>query len=249
MTGRAQTPNLDRLAAEGVLFEQAVTSAPLTLPAHSTLFTGLLPTAARRPRQRRLRPGSEAHDARQHPQAGGVGHRRVHRRVRARRQVGPEPGLRHLPRQVRRLQVQVGLARRRRAASAAKWSTTRLPWLEPARDKQFFAWLHFYDAHSPVRPAGAVQVALPPTSRTPARSPTSTQQVGRVLQWLDTKGLADRTIVVAIGDHGESLNEHGEGTHGLFIYDATTRVPFIVRAPFDASCRDVASGAPCGRKT
>ncbi len=58
-------------------------------------------------------------------------------------------------------------------------------------------------------------------------------QIGRVLEWLDRRHLADRTIVVAIGDHGESLNEHREGTHGLFIYDATLHVPFIVRAPFD----------------
>src|SRR4029450_12084779 len=57
-------------------------------------------------------------------------------------------------------------------------------------------------------------------------------QVGRLLQWLDTRQLTERTIIVVIGDHGESLNEHGEGTHGLFIYEATTRVPFIVRTPY-----------------
>ena len=69
-----------------------------------------------------------------------------------------------------------------------------------------------------------------------------------MLQWLDTKGIADRTIVIAIGDHGESLNEHGEATHGLFIYDATTRVPFIIRAPFDR-CAAGASRAPSAPKT
>ena len=49
--------------------------------------------------------------------------------------------------------------------------------------------------------------------------------------------LTERTIVIVIGDHGESLNEHGEGTHGLFIYEATTRVPFIVRAPYSGDAR------------
>ena len=61
-----------------------------------------------------------------------------------------------------------------------------------------------------------------------------------MLRWLDTRGLADNTIVIAIGDHGESLNEHREGTHGLFIYEATTRVPFIVRAPLDSGRGDAA---------
>jgi tetratricopeptide (TPR) repeat protein len=94
--------------------------------------------------------------------------------------------------------------------------------------------VHYYDAHSPYDPPEPFRSRF-------ADRPYAGEiayvdfQIGRVLQWLDTKGLADRTIVVAVGDHGESLNEHGEGTHGLFIYDSTMRVPFIVRAPFSST--------------
>ena len=106
-----------------------------------------------------------------------------------------------------------------------------MPWLEQQASRPFFAWLHFYDAHSPYEPPE------PFLSRFRDRPYAGEiayvdSQVGRILQWLDTRQLTERTIVIVIGDHGESLNEHGEGTHGLFIYEATTRVPFIVRTPY-----------------
>src|SRR4029077_18233409 len=59
-------------------------------------------------------------------------------------------------------------------------------------------------------------------------------QVGRLLAYLDAHHLADRTVVVVMGDHGESLGEHGESTHGFFVYQATMHVPLLIRAPFDA---------------
>ena len=57
------------------------------------------------------------------------------------------------------------------------------------------------------------------------------EQVGRLLDELDSLGVRERTLVVVIGDHGESLGEHGEETHSYFIYDATTAVPLIFSAP------------------
>jgi tetratricopeptide (TPR) repeat protein len=107
-----------------------------------------------------------------------------------------------------------------------------LPWLDQHASGRFFAWLHFYDPHSPYTPPEPYKTLF-------AQHPYLGEiaymdsQIGRVLAWLDERGLSDRTIVVALGDHGESLNEHGEGTHGLFIYDATLRVPLIIRTPYD----------------
>src|SRR5207237_9274898 len=56
-------------------------------------------------------------------------------------------------------------------------------------------------------------------------------QAGRRLDWLDQQGLTSRTLIVAIGDHGESLGEHGEMTHGIFLYDSTPHVPLIIAGP------------------
>ena len=149
-------------------------------------------------------------------------------------QVGTEPGLRHVSRQVRRVEVSDGVARRRLAPRRRGRARTRCRGSNSTCTQRFFAWLHFYDAHTPYDPPGTLH------ARAFADRPYAGEiayidfQIGRLLQWLDTKGIADRTIVIAIGDHGESLNEHGEATHGLFIYDATMRVPFIIRAPYDS---------------
>ena len=130
---------------------------------------------------------------------------------------------------------------RHRSVSLASISRTAgevvdnaMPWLDKHAAAPFFAWLHFYDAHSPYTPPE------PFLSRFRDRPYAGEiayvdAQVGRVLEWLDARGLADRTVVVVIGDHGESLHEHGEATHGLFIYESTTRVPFVIRAPYSAA--------------
>lgn len=226
----AATPNLDRLAGEGVVFEQMVAAAPLTLPAHSTIFTGLLP-----PRHGVRDNGGYVLDPQHTTLAASM--------KAAGRQTGAFVGAFVLDAKfgldqgfetyhdkfdvARYRSVSLGSIARR----AGEVVDNAMPWLDRQASRPFFAWLHFYDAHSPYDPPE------PFRSRFLDRPYMGEiayvdSQVGRVLQWLDTRGLADRTIVVIIGDHGESLNEHGEGTHGLFIYEATTRVPFIVRAPY-----------------
>ncbi|HJR58983.1 MAG TPA: sulfatase-like hydrolase/transferase [Vicinamibacterales bacterium] len=226
----AQTPNLDRLAAEGVLFEEAITSAPLTLPAHSTLFTGLLP-----PRHGVRDNGGYVLDPKHATLAhilknGGWDTGAFIGAFVLDGKFGLDQGFDtyHDRFDVSKYQS-VSLSDV--ARTGGEVVDTALPWLEARAGKRFFAWLHFYDAHSPYNPPEPFKSRFP---RQPYAGEIAyvDSQVGRVLQWLDTTGLKERTIVIAVGDHGESLNEHREGTHGLFIYDATTRVPFIVRAPF-----------------
>ena len=229
----ASTPNLDRLAGEGVLFEQAIAPAPLTLPAHSTIFTGLLP-----PRHGVRDNGGYVLDPRHATLASAM--------KSAGRQTGAFVGAFVLD---AKFGLDAGfdtyhdkfdLSRQRSislgsiARTAGEVVDNAMPWLEAHASRPFFAWLHFYDAHSPYSPPE------PFLSRFRERPYAGEiayvdSQIGRVLQWLDTRRLADRTIVVVLGDHGESLNEHGEATHGLFIYESTTRIPFIVRTPHSAA--------------
>ena len=226
----AATPNLDRLAAEGVLFEQALAAAPLTLPAHSTIFTGLLP-----PQHGVRDNGGYVLDPKHTTlaavlKAGGW-------------QTGAFVGAFVLDSKwglnqgfdtyfdkfdvSKYKSVSLGDVARR----GNEVVDNAMPWLDRHAGDRFFAWLHFYDAHSPYDPPEPFKSRF-------ADHPYAGEiafvdsQIGRVLQWLDTRGLTDRTIVLVIGDHGESLKEHGEGTHGLFIYEATTRVPFLIHAPF-----------------
>lgn len=228
----AATPNLDRLAGQGVLFEQAITTAPLTLPAHSTLFTGLLP-----PRHGVRDNGGYLLDPKHVTLASVLKKNDVATGAFVGAFVldakwGLDQGFDTYYDKFdvsKYKSASLGDVARR----ADEVVDNAMPWLEGHAGGRFFAWLHFYDAHTPYDPPEPFKSRFR-SNPYAGEIAFVDQQVGRVLQWLDAKGLADRTIVVVIGDHGESLNEHREGTHGLFIYDATTRVPFIVRAPFES---------------
>ncbi|MGH9388259.1 MAG: sulfatase family protein, partial [Vicinamibacteria bacterium] len=110
-----------------------------------------------------------------------------------------------------------------------------LAWLEGEKQDPFFAWIHLYDPHTPYEPPE------PFLSEYGGRGPVglydgeiafADSQVGRFVSWLEANGLDDKTITVVLGDHGESLGSHGEGTHGYFVYDHTLRVPLVVATPF-----------------
>ena len=103
-----------------------------------------------------------------------------------------------------------------------------LAWLDTMSGARFFGWLHFYDAHMPYDlPQGRANRATGYQGAITFMD----SQIGRVLAFLDARHLRERTLVVLVGDHGESLGEHGERTHGLFVYEAVTRVPLIISAP------------------
>lgn len=227
--GRAITPSLDYLAAEGVVFEHASTVAPLTLPAHSSLFTGFFPpshgvhgngqnalsadsiTLAEQLKARGFRTGAFV-------SSFVLDHRwGLDRGFDVYHDPDTRPGQRLEPESLRR--------------PADRVVDDALDWMQQVGNDRFFAWLHFYDAHAPARPPAEF-------------APIGTSddyfgaigfvdfQLSRVLTFLAERQLADRTMVVVIGDHGESLGEHGEPTHGLFVYEAVVHVPFIIRAPF-----------------
>jgi choline-sulfatase len=106
-----------------------------------------------------------------------------------------------------------------------------LAWLETVKDRKFFAWVHLYDPHTPYEPPEPF-ASQHPGDRYQGEVAFTDQQLGRLLEWLRQNGLDGRTVVAVLGDHGESLGQHGESTHAYFIYDATTHVPLILRTPW-----------------
>lgn len=101
--------------------------------------------------------------------------------------------------------------------------------LRGLRPRPWFLWVHYYDPHNDYDP--------PPPFAARFKAPYDGEiaymdrEIGRLLDHLRRDGELDRTLVVAVADHGESLGEHGEATHGLLVYDATLRVPLIARLP------------------
>jgi arylsulfatase A-like enzyme/Tfp pilus assembly protein PilF len=227
-----ETPSLDRLAREGVLFENAVAPAPLTLPAHSSIFTGTFPPAHGvrdnggfflDERQTTL---AERLQARGFTTGGFVGAYVLDHKW------GIAQGFQTYFDDFDLSKYQsLSLGSVDRPGNEV--ADRALAWLGGVASKRFFGWVHFYDAHSPYDPPE------PFKSRYAGRPYVGEiafvdSQVGRLLDYLDAHHLADRTVVVVMGDHGESLGEHGEGTHGFFVYQATMHVPLLIRTPYDA---------------
>lgn len=225
---RAQTPAIDALAARGVRFAQATTVAPLTLPAHASLLTGTFPTFHGVRDNGQFYLGDEqvtlAEVLRSHGyRTGGfVGAFVLDRRW------GIAQGFDTFVDEfdLSKYQLAAGIDAAQRPANEVV--DRAVAWLREPSGKPFFAWVHLYDPHAPY--------AAPPeyASRFPqdmngaydAEVAFTDAQVARLLEALGS--LRDRTIVVVVGDHGESLGEHQEQQHGFFVYDAVTQVPLVV---------------------
>ncbi|MGA7617342.1 MAG: sulfatase-like hydrolase/transferase [Thermoanaerobaculia bacterium] len=234
---RAETPRLDRLAREGILFEHCITPTAYTLPSHSSIMTGTYPpyhgvringnaglaeanvTMAERLRQDGYRTG------------GFVGAFVLDGRW------GLNQGFDRYDDD-----FQIGADQRLDLAGVQRPANqvvdAALKWLDEPGPKPFFAWVHLYDAHTPYEPPE------PFRSRFTSDDPSSLydgeiafvdSQVGRLLDALSARGLAKDTIVVVVGDHGEGLGSHGESEHGYFIYDYAVHVPLLVHLPSNGS--------------
>lgn len=230
----ASTPNLDRIAREGVLAERAVAVAPITLPSHASILTSLFPprhgvrdnSDFRLPEAvTTLAEHLKAHGYRTAAAVGSYMLSSVFGMAQGfDRYDEPRPAHDASP-QGARLRFREILER-----PASEVTDAALSALGGAGGGPFFLWVHYFDPHADYRPP-------PPYAERFAERPYDGEiaytdaEVGRLLGALERRGLLDSTLVVVTADHGESLGEHGELTHGLFVYQATLRVPLLLRWP------------------
>ncbi len=217
-----------------MLFTHASSVAPLTLPAHSSIMTGMQPTyhgvrvngnTALGQSQETL---AEVLSKRGYETGAFVGAFVLDGRW------GLNQGFEHYDDRFdlkKYKHLDLGTVQR----PANEVMDAALAWLEGHKQGPFFAWIHLYDAHTPYEPPE------PFLSKFSGRGLAglydgeiafADQQVGRFVSWLRDNGIDKKTVVVVIGDHGEGLGSHGEGTHGYFVYDYATSVPFLVVTPF-----------------
>jgi arylsulfatase A-like enzyme/Tfp pilus assembly protein PilF len=222
------TPNLDRLAVEGVVFENAHTVAPLTAVAHASILSGLYPprhgvrddglgalprsaeTLAERARdagfQTAAFPGSVVLDE-------GFGF---------------EQGFEHYTPPARLfLQRSPGLPER----NASDTADLALQWLG-ARDRgrPFFLWVHLRDPHLPYEPPDEFRTRAGDDAYR-GEIAAADRALGRILDALAQEDALDDALVIAVADHGEAFDEHMERGHGALCYEPTLRVPLIARFP------------------
>lgn len=224
----ARTDTIDALAARGLRFAHCYSPLPLTIPAHATMMTGLYPY------HHEIRSNGDNVLAEKFTTlaerlrgAGYATAASVAAFVTTRQwgfQQGFDAYFDSMPQG------------EGRAADRNYWHTERdgstvvddaLAWLDVApRDRPIFLWVHLYDAHYPYQshPGQDEELAKRPYD---AELAYVDDQVGRL-----EAALAGRDVLWAlIGDHGESLGAHGERSHGMYAYDATARVPWILAGP------------------
>ena len=235
------TPTLDRLAREGQRAVTAYAHVPMTLPSHATLMTGMYPFT------NGVRDNGSFHLDRDKPtlakslEAAGyrtgafVGAFVLDARFGLNNGFDAYDdrmnGTGGTPEVVQRPAEQV-------LAAAADWILGSAVSPKPSAlsnpsslsPQPFFGWIHLYDPHEPYAPPEPYRsrYASDPYAGEVAYADAA---LGAFLDRLQAAGALARTLIVVASDHGESLGEHGERTHGLFAYDATLRVPLILRAP------------------
>jgi arylsulfatase A-like enzyme/Flp pilus assembly protein TadD len=224
-----ETPTLDDLARDGVVFERAISQVPLTWPSHAVILTGTYPFQngvqdfTGQPLDQRFR--SVAQVFKQQGYATGA----VVSAFVLDRSWGLSRGFDFYDDAFSAEAFQtkdVGLVDRKAGESV----TRALKWLQKTPGRPFFFWLHLYDPHSPYDP--------PEPFRTQYRGHLydgeiayADHELGRLISWLKQNRLYDRSLIVMLSDHGESLGEHGEKEHGFFVYNSTVHVPLIVKPP------------------
>ena len=221
---KAKTPHLDALAAASANFTNARTHVPLTLPSHSSLMTGLLPTGhGIHVNMQGALPAEVGTLAESFKRAGYSTGASIAAWVLASR-YGLARGFDYYDEVDEELDTLTTLAER----PGQDITAASLAWLNENGDKPFFFWAHYFDAHD---------AYLPPAGFRDFEHPYDGEvsfvdhQVGQLISWLETSGNAEDTLVIVVGDHGEDLGQHGEGSHGLLIYDGTLDIPLLMRMP------------------
>ncbi len=225
---RIETPNLDRLASEGIMFSRAVATAPTTLPSHASMMTGLYP----------YHHGARANGA----FALGKAHRTL-AEVLAEQgyttgavvsafvldaRFGLDRGFDHYDDDLSDGPEPAPFMYEERMAPQT--TDRALRWLRRVEAEPFFLWVHYFDPHAPYRP-GSPFAERYRDNRYDGEIALVDREMGRLSALLDERGWARHTLWVIVADHGEGLQAHGEQTHGYLVYDSTLQVPLIMSCP------------------
>lgn len=227
---KIETPSLDHVAQKGVLFENAVSQAPLTPPSHASMFTGMYPTAHHVRNtggfvlQSSLTTMAEILQQQGWDTAAFIGASVL------KKLFGFNQGFAVYDDQMPK-PVGKQLAREYPERPAADVVNRAIQWLNAqSSGRPYFLWVHVYDPHLPYEP--------PPPFREQYRGRPydgevayADRELGRLFDAIGKKSPADKTLIAVLSDHGESLSEHGEYTHGIFLYESTLRIAFLMRGP------------------
>jgi tetratricopeptide (TPR) repeat protein len=212
-----RTPHLDALAHDGIVFRDAWSHVPLTLPSHLSIFTGLLP-----PEHGVRDNAGYRFDPQRHPTIATLLRRHGYATGAAvsayvlREGSGLSAGFDEYDGAIGIVSDAPLSALQRDGAVTEKIAER---WIARHEQEPFFYFLHLYEPHAPYVPSYDGEIVR------------SDAIVGALLSYLRNRGLYDRATIVLLSDHGEGLSDHGESGHGVFLYREALQVPLIVKLP------------------
>ncbi len=237
---RIQTPALDSLARDGFRFAQAFTPSPITNTSHTSILTGLLPsvhgvTDFAVPLAKTYPTWAELLKQSGYQTAAFIGAVVLDSRTLA-------PGL------DRGFDYYDNFPSD--SAKGKHWGEVERrgddvvhraeAWMGAHPQKPRFVWVHLYDPHDPYEPP-------PPYSQIykdrlyDGEIAYADSALGKLLSYLKREQRYRNALIIVVGDHGEGLGEHGEQTHGIFLYDSTTHVPLLIKLPISGEPKEPAT--------
>ena len=225
---KVKTPAIDALAADGVVFERAYSHAPQTLPAHASLLSGRLPfetgvrdnvgfavksTERMLPQMLRDRGFT----------TGGVVSAYV-----LRKETGISRGFDFFDDEMPPSSPELSIGQVQRDGAQSVGIAER--WLDSIGTSRAFLFLHLYEPHKPYAPPERFAEYAPYDGEIAYTD----ELVGRIVRYLKSHQLYDRSTIILLSDHGEGLGDHGEQEHGLFVYDEAIHVPLIIKQESNA---------------
>jgi arylsulfatase A-like enzyme/tetratricopeptide (TPR) repeat protein len=233
------TPNIDALANEGVLFENTYSPISLTMPAHSTMLTGMIPPAhGVHDNMSYQLPASNETLAEILKKEGFVTGGIISSFVLD-SQFALDQGFDYYNDDFTDPRSPLGFNERLGGETAQ----CAMQWLEEHQDEKMFMFIHFYDPHRSYNPPDPYKTMF---YGSPPPEPNSLEHlqahyagelaytddcIGRVIDTLKKLEVYDSTLIIVTGDHGEMFYQHGEVTHGYFIYQGNVRVPLVIKVP------------------
>ncbi len=223
---KIETPTIDGIALSGVLFENAVAQAPLTPPSHASIFTGLNPPTHKVRDTGGFILSPSTPTLASILQQNGWDTAAFISSAVLKKRFGFDHGFSvyddKMPRPGNSQEFLEDAERR-----AGDTVDHALQWLNARGDKPFFLWVHLYDPHTPYDPPSPFREKYKDRPYD-GEIAYADRELGRLMEGLKRKSTPEKTLVALLSDHGESLGEHGESTHGVFLYDATLRIPFLL---------------------
>jgi len=218
------SPNIDKLAKNGILFRHAFTPVPLTLPSHCSILTGMYPSTHNVHNNGLYQLNQNFFTLPEVLKEKGYQTAAFISSFTLDSRFGLDQGFDYYDDQFNQNEA---LKNYRSERNAAEVYNAFLKWFQQRSSEKFFCWIHFFDPHLPYNPPSPYKEKF---SGHPYDGEIAYMDfyVGQIIKVLKKENLLKKTVLILVGDHGEALGDKREIDHGLFLYNSTLKVPLII---------------------